>query len=412
MGTNYVIVGASAAGMAAAHTIRAKDNDGNITVLSNEKSMPYFRPMIPYILNGKKAAQDITLAGNGVFTQSNINVKPSSAVTQVDTLEKKVVTQNNENIFYDKILFSSGSMAYMPPEIEGFDQKGVFCLKTLSDAQGMAKRAEESDHAVMLGGGILNLKAAFALLERKLSVTLVVYSPEVLSQLMDPDDAFLVRQALDNAGLKIITGTSATHVITDSNGVCAVALDNGSEIPCQMVCVGKGVIPNLGFLEKSPVKIEKGILSDKYTACSEKDCFAAGDVAVTYDPQSGEKTVTSLWTHAVEMGICAGRNMAGIKTAYAGTFGIMNATQVADEPFVSMGVVHTRGTDFETHVEKTRHTFRKIVFSKDGSRLVGALFIGNINNAGIYRYIIREQKNIEPFKLHLINHTVHYGHFM
>lgn len=229
---------------------------------------------------------------------------------------------------------------------------------------------------------------------------------------MDPEDAFLVRHALDNAGLEIMTGCSATGVISGNHGVNAVALDNGKELPCQMVCVGKGVIPNTDFIKGTGIEIDGGILADTYTACSVQDSFAAGDVAVTFDPGTGDKTVTALWTNAVEMGICAGLNMTGVKTEYAGTFGIMNATQVANEPFVAMGVVHTRDKDFEVVINKTCSTFRKIVFSKDGTRLIGALFIGDITNAGIYRYVIREKKDIGRFKHHLINQTLHYGHFL
>ena len=412
MGTSYMIVGASAAGMACAHTVRKNDPGAVITVLSDESFLPYFRPMIPYVITGKKSGKDIQLNGSGIFTQSNIDVRLKSPVTSLDLNDKTVATAEGEILDYDKILFASGSRPYLPDNIEGLDNKGVFCLKTLADAQGMAQRSDDCDHVVMLGGGILNLKAAFALLEKGLKVTLVVYSPEVLSQLMDPEDAFLVRNALDSAGLEIITGTSATNILADPNGVCAVALDNGLELPCGMVCIGKGVVPNIDFLKDSNIETDKGVVTDPYTACSEPDTFAAGDVAVALDPGTGQKTVTSLWTHAVEMGICAGLNMTGTPTAYNGTLGIMNATQVAGEPFVSMGIVHTKGKDLETHVLKSNKTFRKIVFSKDGTKLVGSLFIGDITNAGIYRYVIREQKNITTIKDQLINHTIHYGYFM
>lgn len=412
MGTKYLIVGGSAAGMAAAHTIRKKDHTGIITVLSNEQSAPYFRPMIPYIVNGRKKISDILLSGSGMFKENDINIKTNAAVTSVDTLEKNVKTSAGETLFYDSILFATGSRPYLPETVKGLDAPGVFCLKTLADAVAMAKRAETTDHAVMLGGGILNLKAAFALLEKKIKVTLVVYSPEVLSQLMDPEDTFLVRNALDKAGLTIMTGVAATQILTDADGVCAVTLDNGKELPCRMVCVGKGVVPNTEFIKGSNIKTDKGIITDRYTGCSEESTFAAGDVAVTHDPGTGEKTVTALWTNAVEMGICAGLNMAGIKTRYSGTLGIMNATQVANQPFVSMGLVHTKGKDVETHIEKSGSFFRKIVFNKKGDRLIGTLLIGDITNAGIYRYLIREKKPIERLKSHLINHTVHYGHFM
>jgi len=412
MGTKYVIVGGSAAGMAAAHTIRKKDKRGIITVLSDEKTAPYFRPMIPYIINGKKQMSDIGLDGSGVFIQKGIDVNINTEVLSVDTAGKTIKTNSGDTLAYDKILFATGSRPYLPETITGLDSPGVFALKTAADAVAMAQRAHHTDHVVMLGGGILNLKAAFALLEKKIPVTLVVNSPEVLSQLMEPGDAFLVRKALGSAGLAIMTGCHATHVVTDKNGVCAVILNTGKELPCQMICVGKGVVPNTGFLEDSSITMDKGILADPYTTCSAADTFAAGDVAITHDPGTGEKTVTALWTNAVEMGICAGLNMAGIKTRYAGTLGIMNATQVADKPFVSMGIVHTRDKEVETHIDSSATFHRKIVFNKEGTRLIGALFIGDITHAGMYRYVIREKKPVARFKSHLIRHTLHYGHFM
>jgi NAD(P)H-nitrite reductase large subunit len=264
----------------------------------------------------------------------------------------------------------------------------------------------------MLGGGLLNLKAAFALLERGLKVTLVVYSPEVLSQLMEPGDAFLIRRALDRAGLRIKTGCAATHIISDRTGVTGVALDHGGEMSCQMVCIGKGVRPNVEFLDGSNVRIDLGIVADRYTACNAPDAFAAGDVAVTFDPVSGDRIMTALWTNAVEMGRCAGQNMAGIKTAYSGTFGILNATQVAEEPFVSMGVVHTTDHDFQIYRHATDTTYRKIVFNPEGTRLIGAVFIGDITNAGLYRYVIREKMPVIHIKRYIIDHTLHYGHLI
>ena len=222
----------------------------------------------------------------------------------------------------------------------------------------------------------------------------------------------LIRNALDKAGLKILTGRSAKSIISGKSGVTGVSLDDGSEMSCQMVCIGKGVRPNIDFLSGSSISIDKGIVVDKHTACNNPDIFAAGDVAVTFDSVTGGRIMTALWTNAVEMGRCAGYNMAGIKTAYSGTFGIMNATQVAEEPFVSMGIVHTKDTDYEVHVSAAKSTYRKIVFSPDGERLIGALFIGDITGAGMYRYVIRENMQISRMKSHIVNHTLHYGHFL
>ncbi|MDH3964407.1 MAG: FAD-dependent oxidoreductase [Deltaproteobacteria bacterium] len=408
----YVIIGASAAGMAAAEAIRQSDSTGVITVLSEEPVQPYFRPMIPFLISGKKSAADMTLIGQGPYSGTGIDVRLHSRAEGIDTNNQTVMVQGGDLVPYDRLLIATGSRPYIPPEIAGTEAEGVFALRTLTDASAAAGRAAEADHVVMLGGGLLNLKAAFALLERGLDVTLVVYSPEVLSQLMEPDDAVLIRDALNKAGLKIMTGCSATHILSQAGGVNGVLLDSGQEISCQMVCIGKGVFPNVNFLEQSDVQVDQGVVVDRFTACNAANVFAAGDVAVTFDPITSDRIVTGLWTNAVEMGRCAGYNMAGRTTEYTGTFGILNATQVADEPFVSMGIVHTSGTDYETHVFSTRNTYRKLVFSEDGERLVGAVFIGDISHAGLYRYVIREKMDVAKIKPFIIKQTLHYGHLL
>lgn len=409
---DYLIIGGSAAGIAAAQVIRQQDPAGTVTVLSEEPDMPYFRPMIPYIVTGRKKAENIGLQGNGPYTSTGIDIRIGARVDSVDTGRKTISINGRDRLSYGRLLLATGSRPNIPPEIEGTKANGVFALRKLADARAMARRADDTDHAVMLGGGLLNLKAAFALLERGVKVTLIVQSPEVLSQLMEPWDAGLIRKALDMAGLKILTGRSAKGIISDKNGVTGVSLDDGSEMPCRMICIGKGVRPNIDFLSGSEIATDRGIVVDRYTACNQPQTFAAGDVAVTFDPVTGSRIMTGLWTNAVEMGRCAGYNMTDRKTAYPGTFGIMNATQVAEMPFVSMGIVHTKDTAYEVHVRATGSTYRKVVFSPDGERLVGVLFIGDITGAGMYRYVIREKMPISRFKSHIVDKKLHYGHFL
>ena len=348
----YVIVGASAAGMAAAEAIRALDRHGSVTVFSEEPDPPYFRPLIPFLISGKKSAADMALIGQGPYRAAGIDVRLNARVERIDSRTQTVRLNGAEDVAYDRLLIATGSQPYIPPEIEGIDTEGVFALRTLADARAAAKRVANTRHAVMLGGGMLNLKGAFALLERGLQVTMIVQSPQVLSQLMEPGDATLIRDALNNAGLKIETGAAARRILSNGKGVGAVLLDDGREIACEMICIGKGVRPNVAFVDPESIKIDQGVVVDAFTACSAANVHAAGDVAVTFDPITGGRIVTGLWTNAVEMGRCAGYNMAGRPTQYGGTFGILNATQVADVAFVSMGIVHTTGKDYETHVSE------------------------------------------------------------
>jgi NAD(P)H-nitrite reductase large subunit len=412
IGKRYVIVGASAAGMAAAQTIRDNDPFGTISVLSAEADAPYFRPMIPFIISRTKTDRQILLQGEGPYRASGYDLHLQTRAEKIDPAGQTVMTDTGEAIPYDRLLIATGSTPYIPPDILGCDAEGVFALRTIDDARRASRRAEQTDHAVMLGGGLLNLKAAFALLERGLKVTLVVYSPEVLSQLMEPQDAHLIRAALDNAGLEIRTGCSAKKIIANASGVSGLVLDDGSEMACQMVCIGKGVRPNADWANDGAIDVDGGVVVDRFTRSSVDYTYAAGDVAVTFDPITGDRMVTGLWTNAVEMGRCAGANMSGRPTAYGGTFGILNATQVARMPFVSMGIVHTAGANYETHTRSGADFYRKLVFSIEGDRLIGALFVGDITNAGLYRLVIRERMAVDDIKRHLIHHKLHYGHLL
>ena len=411
--TRYLIVGGSAAGMAAAEAIKSVDPGGSVSVLSEEIDAPYFRPMIPFLVSKKKQADQIYLAGQGPYRATDVEIRLGTRARSIETEARQLITEHGDRHSYDRLLIATGSRPKIPADIEGTTAPGVFALRSLEDARQLSKRAERTEHAIMLGGGLLNLKAAFALLERNIKVTLVVNSPEVLSQLMEPQDAYLIRQALDDAGLRIITGANATRIIADSDGVSGVILDNGVEVACQTVCIGKGVVPNIEWLKQNAIRLEEGVVVDQHTRTNVPGIYAAGDVAVTFDPITGESMMTGLWTNAVEMGRCAGTNMAGRETAYGGTFGILNATQVASMPFVSMGIVHTENTDYETHTKATPSSYRKLVFAPDADAcLVGALFIGDITKAGLYKSLIREKTEISGLKKQVIDNSLHYGHLL
>lgn len=407
----YLIVGGSAAGMAAAQAIRTLDPDGRVCVLSEESDPPYFRPLIPYIVSREKEVAQILLQGQGPFQARGIEVRLATRARYVDP-ERQTVVVADELFHYDRLLIATGGQPIMPKNTEGMDAEGVMSLRTLADAKQMADRARHARSAVVLGAGLWGIKAAMALLRRGLAVTLVEKEAEILPWLMESDAGGRIRRVLEDAGVAVMAGSTIKAVQADHQGACGVVLENGRELACRLVCVGIGVKPNTACLEKSGIRVDAGIVTDTYTACSTPNVFAAGDVAMAIDPIANKPIVTGLWTNAVEMGRCAGANMAGRPTTYSGAFGILNATQVAQMPFVAMGVVHTAGTDFEVIHHKSSDTYRKLIFTPEGDHLLGVLFIGDVANAGLYRAVIHSKRRIGKIKQHLVNHTLHYGHLL
>jgi NAD(P)H-nitrite reductase large subunit len=409
----YVIIGAGAAGMAAAAAIRQQDAAGRITVLSAENDRPYYRPLIPFLISGQKDPAEMALEGFGPFMADRVDIRLKARATAIDTQRQVVNLDSGQELVYDKLLIATGSSPNIPEVVEKQDIAGIYTLRTLADARLIAQRSKAAQQVVMLGGGMLNVKAAFALLALGLDVTLVEIRESVLPWLMEADAAALIHHALVKAGLKVITGCTLRRLRYElDNGIRRVELSNGEELACQMLIIGIGVQPNVSLLESTPLGSDQGAIIDHNCACSVENIYAAGDVAVTINPATGSGVRTGLWTHAVDMGRCAGLSMAGQSSEYTGSYGILNATQVADVPFVSMGIVHTADTDYEAHVFATRQAYRKIVFSPNGDRLIGALFVGDIAGAGLYRHMIQQRMPVADIKSHIIRHRLHYGHML
>jgi NAD(P)H-nitrite reductase large subunit len=413
----HIIIGAGAAGMAAAAAIREQDAAARITVVSAEADRPYYRPLIPFLISGQKDPEQMSLEGQGPFRTDGIEIKLDTPAIAIDTERRAVVLDNGQELAYDKLLIATGSRPILPKTVRKRSIPGVYSLRTLADARSIVQRSQTARQVVMLGGGMLNVKTAFALKVLGLEVTLVEIEKSVLPWLMEADAAALIHNALLEAGLKVITGATLRRLRYEpNNGIKRVELSSGEALACQMLLIGIGIRPNIALLESTPVRCEQGAVIDTHCACNVDNVYAAGDVAARVDPVSGAVAKTGLWTHAVEMGRCAGLNMAGRPIEYDRPYGVLNATQVADIPFVSMGVVHTTGTDYETHVSATSNAYRKLVFSASGDhrsdRLMGALFVGDITNAGLYRHFIYQRKPVVNIKSYMIGHRLHYGHLL
>ncbi len=176
-----------------------------------------------------------------------------------------------------------------------------------------------------------------------------------------------------------------------------------------MVCVAVGVTPNLAWLAGSGIATDQGILVDKRLATSSGAVYAAGDVVQTRDLITGKPLVSGLWTNAVDMGKVAGTNMAGGKASYEGGLETMNATEIEGLAMISVGDILAEIPGSEVAIRRRDGSYRKLVFDHD--RLTGAVFIGEIANAGVYTALIRSGKQLGRLKETAITRPLTYADF-
>jgi NAD(P)H-nitrite reductase large subunit len=404
----HVIVGASAAGMAAAETIRKRDLSAEIVMLSDETHPPYYRPLIPYLIYKEKTGEDISRQAR--LTPSNIDLRLGIRAAQLDPKNHTLTLEHADSLSYDRLLIATGASP-IRSDISGLDGSGVFTLRTWADAESIAKVAKGAKHAVILGAGRIGMKSAFALRHLGIEITVVELLKRIVPQQLDDESAAIFAQTVADTGIKTILGQTFKAVNYKDNKVASVTLSGGGELKADLVIVGVGVHANLELATSGGLRTQKGLLVNERLQTNDAHIFAAGDVVETNDIISGNPFVSGIWTNAVDMGRIAGDNMAGGNSTYQGAFSLLNAMELGGLPVVSVGAVQALpGDGVEVFAERHGQTYRKLVFR--GERLIGLILVGQIERAGIYQTLIREKADVSALRSELLGTRFHYGHYI
>lgn len=387
----HVIIGVGAAGITAAKTIRACQPDADIVMISEDQQV-HSRCMLHHFMSGKRDQAGLNFAGEDFFEKNNICWIKGRSVTAVYENEKELLLGANENsevaakeqkIAYDKLLIATGAESFIPPVGNFREAKNVFGLRHLSDAQAICKKIEESQipsvKVVIVGSGLVGLDAAYALLERGVSVTVVEMAERILPLQLDAAGAKTYQDLFEQAGCKFHLGRKAADtVMNESQEIEAVLLDDGTKLPCDIIIVATGVRPALGCVENTGIIQDRFIQVDEYMETPVGDIYAAGDVT----------GLAGIWPNAQKMGQIAGYNMCGMKMQYLDTYAMKNTINFYGLATLSLG----RGQVQENDVVVTREDkkqYKKAII-RDG-KLDSIILQGDMDYSGIYQYLIKNQ---------------------
>ena len=403
---DYVIIGGSAAGVSCAEVLRKHDKESNITLISDEKFSLYSRCLLTYLMAGSIDEANLYFKDKSFYKDNNIRTFLGKKAVSIDAKKKSVSLDDGTKVPYDKLILATGASP-KSVDIPGIDKKGVFTVRKIDDARGIMKMLEKVKGIAVLGGGLIGLRDAYALRQRQRQVTVVVKSPQVLSQMVDKDAAGIIASVLEKNGIKIMTGVAAKE-IKGQESVEAILLDNGEKLDSQMVIIGKGVKANTELASSCGLKVEDGIVVDEFLRTSDKDIFASGDCAQTYDVARDESRINALWPCAVEQGQIAALNMLGKEVAYSGSLS-MNSVDFFGLGCISMGITKPKKEqDYEiiSKVDAGRY-YKKFVLK--GNRIVGMVLVGDIKTAGIVGPLIRNRVDISSIKDILLEDSFNYA---
>lgn len=393
----YLIVGNSAAAVGAVEGIRQVDKDGRIVIVSNEPHPLYSRPLITYLLAGQIDESKMSYGDKRFYGRYNVEEVLGKEVVVIHPEDKKVALNDGTTMPYQKLLLATGGHPIFP-QVEGKDLAGVFTFTTLDDAKKVGEFIERNGvvSAVVVGGGLIGLKTAEALIARGIKVTIVELADRVLSATFDRRASEIVEMALRGKEGRLMTKNTVSRIIGKER-VEKVILQDGTEVNCQLVIFAIGATPNTELAKRAGVEVRKGILVDDHMRTNLPDIYAAGDVVEAYDMVMHTNRQIAIWPNAYVQGNIAGFNMAGKAEKYGGSFA-MNSVEICGVLTISIGLTDPQEKGYEVleRYDAAQNAYKKIVLKDDV--IVGAIFVNKIDRAGVFTGLIKNRANVRLFK--------------
>lgn len=398
MRSKYLIIGNSAGGIGAAEAIREVDKSGSLTIVSDEPYPAYSRPLISKYLTGERTLEGMLFRPAEFYSQNNIVSLLGKKVEGLGLESHTAELDGGERIVWEKLLLAPGGMPIVP-RIKGIGERGVFTFTNLDDAKAIDGFLDNASKALVIGGGLIGISVTEALVKRGIEVTIVEMKETILNTILDEQASLMAEEALRQAGVSIVT----CHTVAEISGggvVRGVTLDDGRGIPCDLVVVAIGVAPRIELALGAGIKVNRGIVVDRYMATNHPDVYSCGDAAEAYDFVYGVNRLTPIWPNAYVGGRIAGLNMAGIKAEYPGGTA-MNSLNYFGLDIVAAGMAAPPDEDgCEVLSRQNNGIYQKVVLRDD--LVMGMVFVRDIERSGMIFSLMKDRVNVGSFKQALL----------
>ncbi len=311
----FVIVGAGAAGNAAAETLRREGFSGRIVMITAEADRPYDRPNLSKdYLAGTAQPEWIPLRSEKFYEIHQIEILFNHRVSKINPNKRLVHLASGGELPYDRLLLATGGVPRRPG-ISGISLEGAFLLRSLADAKSILSALASGKTAVVIGGGFIGMEGAASLTKRGLEVHVVTHEKFPMMRVFGERIGRYVQSMHEKHGV-IFHPEKSVKEILGIHRVENVVLSDGNRIEADIVLSGMGIIPAVEYLDATGLVVDGAVPVDSRLQTKIEGIFAAGDIAVVPTPPTGEKIRCEHWVVAERLGRHAARAMLGNESPY------------------------------------------------------------------------------------------------
>jgi nitrite reductase (NADH) large subunit len=363
-----------------------------IAVVGKEPRLAYNRVLLSSVLAGEVAASDLTVKPAEWWRKHGVTLCYGMAATAVDAKARTVSLEVGSALSYAKLVFATGSRAVRLP-LAGVDLPGVLTFRDLADTESLVRAARRGSRAVVIGGGLLGIEAAYGLAKAGVAVSLVHLMDRLMERQLDARGAAMLQRAVEAKGIDVRLDTATARFI-GTDRVEAVELKDGTLLPADTVVISVGIAPNAEIAQAADLTVNRGIVVGDDLATSDPNVFAIGECA------EHRGVCYGLVEPANEQARVLAERFAGRDARYSGSVNATNLKVSGVHVFSAGDFLGAPGTESITLADAGLGTYRKLVI--EGERLVGAVLCGDTADARWYLELLRSGASIESIRHDLV----------
>jgi nitrite reductase (NADH) large subunit len=355
-----------------------------IAVVGDEPSLAYNRVLLSSVLAREVEPTDIELKPAAWWRDRGVTLVYGRRAVEIDTRARFVRLRGGAKLGYGKLVIATGSEAVRLP-LPGADLPGVVTFRDKADVGTILERARPGSRAVVIGGGLLGLEAAYGLMKAGAQVTVVHLMDRLMERQLDERAAGLLKAAIEARGIQVLLGAES-EAIQGRRKVAGLRLKDGRNVPADLVVMAVGIRPNVRLARGAGLEVNRGIVVGDDLMTSAPSVYAVGECA------EHRGVCYGLVEPAYEQARVLARNLAGRPARYEGSLLATNLKVSGVNVFSAGDFMGAPGTEPIVLSDPGRQTYRKLVI-RDG-RLAGAVLVGDTGDALWYLDLIRSGRSV------------------